>query len=126
MTTARKNISATLFNYYAAAYETTPPLGPSEVIAESLQRSNRVSGIIASLDRAGYTIRSAEKVPLPEATVLSAREMLPWFIEKADDLLTRLKVETPNDIMLYHDAVSVLVAARTMLQLVAGANGNEL
>ncbi|MDF2915872.1 MAG: hypothetical protein K0S70_89 [Microbacterium sp.] len=48
-----------------------------------------------------------------------AKGMSPWFTKKADEILMRIKTDTHDDVMLYHDAVSVLVAARGVLNLVA-------
>lgn len=55
-----------------------------------------------------------------DARIKAAKKLRPWLIEKADDLLSRIKTDTTEDVMLYHDAVSVLVTMRTLLNVMAG------
>lgn len=52
-------------------------------------------------------------------TVAAAKKFEPWFTQQADDVLARIKTDTTEDVLLYHDAVSVLVGARDILRLLA-------
>lgn len=51
--------------------------------------------------------------------VQAAKDMRSWFTEKADNVLGRIKTDTHEDVMLYHDAVSILVTARQIIGLLA-------
>jgi hypothetical protein len=52
-------------------------------------------------------------------TVQAAKDLQSWFTEQADSILERIKTDTHDDVMLYHDAVSLLVTARQMINVVA-------
>lgn len=40
-----------------------------------------------------------------------------WWVDRADSVLERLNTETTEDVMLYHDAVSVFVSARSVFEI---------
>lgn len=40
-----------------------------------------------------------------------------WWVDRADSILERIKTDTTEDVMLYHDAVSVFVSARNVFEI---------
>lgn len=40
-----------------------------------------------------------------------------WWVHRADRILERLSTENTEDVLLYHDAVSVFVSARSVFEI---------
>jgi hypothetical protein len=100
-----------------------PTPTPLEIIQKSLDRApsnaRTARRILIDLERAGYVVREQAPTPLNERIVLIGRDMREWFTAKSDAILDRIQTSTTQDVMLYHDAVGVLVAARQLVELTA-------
>ncbi|AWN07700.1 hypothetical protein HOT31_gp029 [Microbacterium phage Hendrix] len=106
--------------------------GIQDVLEKSFRASpdvmtptRRAQRALAYLEREGYEVRPKEVWPLGERVSQAARDMQTNFIAKADSLLERIKTETPEDVMLYHGAVSLLITAKSFLGLAAAVPSEE-
>jgi len=101
-------------------------LGTGPVMGPSYDKST-VAYVVALVNahRAGALMaRESDTVHDAVAHVAgAAKRSEAWFTAAADAVLERLKVESTEDVMLYHDAVSVLVFARELVKLVAALPG---
>ena len=104
MITAQEQARAAL-----AGYDRMIP-GAKGKVTEAM--ADALRALLAEVDR-----------PVPDdrtsRVVAAVTRQEPWFVENADKILERIKTDTHADVMLYHDAVSVLVAAKTAYRLVA-------
>lgn len=80
-------------------------------------RSYIAAGI--AVDREQHAAPTPASDPTVDRVIESARRFEPWFTERADAVLARIKTESTEDVMLYHDAVSVLVGARDLLRVIS-------